>query len=406
MLTTGKMKILWLIPKWTLPVNDGARVATDSLVRNSIRPGLEIDILCLSNQNEVTNPTQLKNHWNVNDVKVYPRDVPELIWSKRLYYVKQLLTKPLTPLTFSSFAQNHIVKAVKAATSSKDYDFIFLDGLHLAVPFFPFKKNKNTKIIYRAHNIESDLWKKAAKEKKNPILKMILYYQYLLILNFERTLYRQVDGVAPISQEDFFEISQYKKKNVELIPLGLNFSSPLPRPELPEIKFLFIGRLDWPPNRDGLEWVLREIWPMVIKNRPQACLKIVGSGNKEWLRSYSHLEGIEVVGFVKELKDAYRDCHFTIVPVFYGSGTRIKVLESFAMGRKLISTKMGVQGANLTTDDYILANSKEEWVSVLSNINLNSEMEKTLSQSITKVSQEFCEKQVGHKFVQWLKELA
>jgi len=406
MLTTEKLKILWLIPKWTLPVNDGARVATDSLVRNSTRQGFEIDILCLCNQNESTNPEELKDYWNVNEVNVFRREIPELVWPKRFYYLRQLLRKPLTPLTFSSFADENVVKAVRGAIKSKKYDFIFMDGLHLAVPLISKRKEISSKLIYRAHNIESDLWGKAAREKKNPLLKMILYYQFYLIRNFEKNLYQLVDGVAPISQEDKIQISSYKKENVELIPLGLNFTAPLEPPVQAGVRFLFIGRLDWPPNKDGLEWILKEVWPEVIKNRPDAILKIVGSGNRDWLRNYSHLKGIEVVGFVNEVKDAYRDCHFTIVPVFYGSGTRIKVLESFAMGRKLISTTMGVQGANLTTEDYLAADTKDEWISLLSNVVLSSEIQNTLITSIEKVAAEFGEKHVGNKFVKWLKELA
>jgi hypothetical protein len=404
MVTSEKIKILWLIPKWTLPVNDGARVATDSLVRNSIREDLEIDVLCLCNQNELTNIDELKNHWKVRDIQVHRRNIPELLWPKRFYYLKQLLKRPLTPLTFSSFAEKELVRNVHRIISDKEYDYLFLDGLHLAVPILS-KKQLAHKLIYRAHNIESDLWIKAAKEKKNIILKLMLYYQYYLIRTFEKKLYDLAHGIAPISQEDLDEITNYKKRNVELVPLGLNFSYPLDPPLESMTKFLFIGRLDWPPNKDGLEWVLQEVWPEVIRKRPEAILKIVGSGNRDWLDKYSSLKGIQTVGFIENIKDAYRDCHFTIVPVFYGSGTRIKVLESFAMGRKLISTKMGVQGANLTREDYFQAETKEEWITLLSKVSWNKEIQRSLNQSIDKVSHQFGEESVGSKFVKWLREL-
>jgi hypothetical protein len=135
-------------------------------------------------------------------------------------------------------------------------------------------------------------------------------------------------------------------------------------------------------------------------------LKIVGSGNKDWLKNYQQLKGVDIVGFVDSIRDAYQDCHFTIVPISYGSGTRIKVLESFALGRRLISTKMGVQGADLETDDYVNAESKEEWIKTLSTIRFDDGQQDQLEKSRKVVASKFGEKSVGSKFYQWLKSIS
>lgn len=404
------LKILWMIPKWTLPATDGARVATDSLIRNTIAAGAEVDVMCLSQQSEKTDQAVMKQAWGVKSIVVIPRNLPESGLPKKLYYLFQFLSRPLTPLTFSSFSEKQLQTKVFDHLKNKDYDFILLDGLHLGAALLlkgQFQVAlKKTKIIYRAHNIEVDLWKKAYKEKSSPILKLILYLQSQLVEKFEKAIIDNSHGIAAISQEDLVEIKKISNTKSELVPLGLNFDHPLDICQEPNTRFLFIGRLDWPPNRDGLEWLLKEVWPTVISNRPEAVLKIVGSGNKDWLKNYQQLKGVEIVGFVDSIRDAYQDCHFTIVPISYGSGTRIKVLESFALGRRLISTKMGVQGADLELVDYVNAESKEEWIKTLSSISFDAGQQDQLEKSRKVVASKFGEKSVGYKFYQWLKSLS
>jgi glycosyltransferase involved in cell wall biosynthesis len=398
------LEILWIIPKWTFPVTDGARVATDSLIRGTIASGAKVDVLCLSQKNEETDIDLMKNKWGVNQVTILTRNLPESGRKKGLYYLKSLLMRPCIPLTFSSFTDKTLQNKISNYLKNNHYDYILLDGLHLGAAFINngrFQKPE-ARIIYRAHNIEVDLWKKAYLEKKNPVFKFLLYFQAKLVEKFERQIISNSHCIAAIAQEDLEVLNKMNGKRTSLVSLGLNFSHPLDLPKQNEVKFLFIGRLDWPPNKDGLEWILKEVWPSVVKKRPNAILKIVGSGNKSWLKSYENLPGLQIEGFVKEIKDAYEDCHFTLVPIFYGSGTRIKVIESFAMNRRLISTKMGVQGAGLDDNDYLRAESADEWIKLLSSIELNLEEVNQLKVSRIKVASQLGEMSIGKKFYEWL----
>lgn len=395
------MKILWLIPKWTLPATDGARVATDSLIRNTIAAGAEVDVLCLPMPDESTDKNEMLEAWKVKDVMILPRLDSRSIWKRSLLYLKSLVTRPLTPVTFSSFSDQRVRKFIHHQLSQKAYDYIMLDGLHLGVPFLSLPKT-SSKLIYRAHNLEVDLWKKSVKEKKNPLMKLFLAYQAAMVDRLEKQIIANSHGIAAIAREDMEEIRKFNPIKSALIPLGLKFqptsSSTLKNP----ITFLFIGRLDWAPNRDGLEWLLKEVWPEVARRRPEARLKIVGSGNGSWLKAYAHLPGLKLVGFVKELKEAYVDAHFTVVPIHYGSGTRIKVIESFAMGKRLISTSMGVQGGGLDAADYICAETTQDWIRTLSTVVYNGYHHQLLEESRQKLAARYDERLVGQQFYEWL----
>lgn len=404
------LKILWMIPKWTLPATDGARVATDSLIRNTIAAGAKVDVICLSQLFEKTDSHLMKQAWGVNEIDVMPRELPEKGLLKIWYYLRQFLLQPFTPLTFASFSEQKIRNKVQSKIENGNYDIVLLDGLHLGSVFIKNGKfqrvGTKTKFILRAHNIEVDLWKKSYQEKKSPLLKIILYFQSQLVEKFEKMIFDSCHGVAAISQEDLVEIKKISNTKSELVPLGLNFDNPLDVCQEVNTRFLFIGRLDWPPNRDGLEWLLKEVWPTVIAKRPHVELKIVGSGNRDWLKNYQHLKGVKIVGFVDSIRDAYKDCHFTVVPITYGSGTRIKVIESFSLGRRLISTRMGVQGADLSANDYINAETKDEWINILSSIEFTNDQQAKLDHSRQVVASKFGEKNIGAKFYQWLKTIS
>ena len=404
-------KILWVIPKWTFPITDGARVATDRLIRNTIKDEISVDVLCLGQKNETRDEVEMISSWGIKNVYFIPRRLPESKIRKIIYYGINFLSRPFTPITFSSFSENKIRKDVNSFLIGKNYEIAVLDGLHLAGPFLNGDKLKHSsinKFVYRAHNIEKELWKKAASEKKNPILKIFLKFQCLLVEKFENAVIKTSSVVAPISQEDLEVIREIApKQNTSLIPLGLNFSNPLPKyiEDQDKINLLFIGRLDWPPNKDGLEWFILNVWPKVILKRKNIRLTIVGSGNSSWLDKYRKIKLLNIVGFVDSIEESYQQCHFTIAPIFYGSGTRIKVLESFAMGRPLITTKMGIQGSGLSEEDYLRVEKDNEWIDLLANLELTTKVEAQLRHGQDKLIKDYDEKIVGNKFYNLLKDL-
>lgn len=398
------MRILWITPKWTLPVTDGARVATDSLIRNVIRMGALVDYWALSNHEDQPDPEFMVNHWGVQEATYSARSLPSQALDKKIYYLKKLVTSPTRPLTFSSFSDKNFVTELKKKLHHQDYDFIVLDGLHLGVLVEKLPTEILKKVIYRAHNIEADLWKKSFEAAKNPLLKTLFWTQFKLVESFENSLLRKVRGVAAISQEDF-DVIKNINSSLTLVPLGLKFKDFIPPQSASFTEYIFVGRLDWPPNKDGLKWLLDEVWPEVIKRRSDVRLTIYGSGDRQWLESYRSLPQVEIKGFVQSIAEAYKGAHFTLVPVFYGSGTRIKVIESFSFARRLVSTEMGVQGANLKASDYILAQTREEWIAQLAQLRYDALDFDKLLESRKRIADEFDEARIGERFYQWLKSL-
>jgi polysaccharide biosynthesis protein PslH len=107
-------------------------------------------------------------------------------------------------------------------------------------------------------------------------------------------------------------------------------------PRVPAL--LFIGLLDYLPNRDAVDWFLAAIWPRVREAVPQARFLIVGSGEPGRLQAWARQEGVEALGFVDSLADAYAQSSVAVVPMRSGGGTNIKALEPYLYGRAVVAT--------------------------------------------------------------------
>ena len=131
------------------------------------------------------------------------------------------------------------------------------------------------------------------------------------------------------------------------IPYGMalpNPPSPLP-PAVGSKVILFVGMLSYIYNVQGIDTFLKDAWPVVRQSQPDAIFRLVGSRLARQDRErWSRIPGVEVVGFVEDLRDAYRNCAFVVVPIWSGGGTNIKVSEAFMYGRTCVVSQPAHRG--------------------------------------------------------------
>jgi glycosyltransferase involved in cell wall biosynthesis len=158
------------------------------------------------------------------------------------------------------------------------------------------------------------------------------------------------NGSFVTSEIDVQEMRRWGQEPLLLanIPHPETIASNAPRPTPPPAgsrSVLFVGDLEFGPNATGLEWFLRECWPLIRSGVGDAQLRIVGRGLSEHQRQeWSKAPGVTVVGFADDLRDEYARCACTIGPTWWGGGTKIKVVESAAMGRACVATPHAVRG--------------------------------------------------------------
>ncbi|MFZ4564664.1 MAG: glycosyltransferase, partial [Bacteroidales bacterium] len=108
-----------------------------------------------------------------------------------------------------------------------------------------------------------------------------------------------------------------------------------------------LGSMNWIPNQAGIRWFLKEVWPDVHRNFPELKYYLAGREMPGWMKLLQ-LPNVVVLGEVDDAREFLSSKAIMIVPLFSGSGIRIKIIEGMAAGKTIISTTVGAEGITCT----------------------------------------------------------
>ena len=387
---TTASRIVWITPKWPLPADDGARQATTQLVRGLSGRGVPIDLVALVPEHEAVSPDEALDALGLRSASIVRRPTPGY---RR--HLRNLLRHPGRALTLSQYATTELGRQLNQHVNGS-HTLIVFDGLHSASWLQDLPEWPDTDIVYRAHNVESDLWFRAASEKPR-FAGPFFRWQGAAVQRFERRLCTKATRVLTVSDDDSARLSELAPDaRIATLPIGMDRKPRRLRP-VDGRRLLFIGRLDWPPNRDGLKWFLERVWPHVVGDFE---LDIVGSGCADWLRPFLSDTRLAFHGRVESVTPHYHAAVANIVPIFYGSGTRVKAIESSLYETACISTALGVAGIGLKPgEDYVRAESESEWIEAING--LNAQAAAALGRSaLERVAPRFDRDRVADRFLQ------
>ena len=136
-----------------------------------------------------------------------------------------------------------------------------------------------------------------------------------------------------------------------------------PRPWHPPARALFLGTMTYHPNEDAALYFCQEILPLVRRELDGGItLDIVGKAPSQRVCDLAEADRVTVVGGVPAVEPHYAAADFVVVPIRYGGGTRIKILEALALGRPMVSTTIGAEGLDLRDGtDILLADTPADF---------------------------------------------
>jgi GT2 family glycosyltransferase/glycosyltransferase involved in cell wall biosynthesis len=176
--------------------------------------------------------------------------------------------------------------------------------------------------------------------------------QYERWVAFEREAWKLVDRVVTMSDKDRALV-----EGAVTIANGVDLERFRPSTHAPDARrLLFIGSFAHKPNVLALEFFLSEVFPKLSG----ATLHVIAGMRHERFWDLHH-QGVEVEGFVSDVRPAYERTAIVIAPLVASAGTNIKIMEAMAMGKAIVSTEAGIHGLELERGrDAIVTNSADD----------------------------------------------
>lgn len=167
----------------------------------------------------------------------------------------------------------------------------------------------------------------------------------------EMRLLGAADLVVAIQSEEAAVVARHLgPERVIVAPMAMNAVA-TPQAGSGSGQVLFVGSKT-APNVDALNWFLADIWPKVLKDRPDATFDIVGSAGT--VLSGEIPDGVVVHGLVATLDRHYRDADVVVSPLRVGSGLKIKLVEALACGKAIVATSVTCQGVEAEVDGAVI----------------------------------------------------
>jgi GT2 family glycosyltransferase/SAM-dependent methyltransferase len=227
--------------------------------------------------------------------------------------------------------------------NAADIDLILLSRPTVAPNFLPsIKRWSSAPVVYYGHDLHFARMRLQASVHDNEGLQE----EADAMERLERRIWREVDVVVYPSDEEVEQVSRLEPACLarRVTPFCFDsFESPRPAPKAQAI--LFVAGFGHPPNIDAALWLTNEIFPAVRRSVPGAHLWIVGSNPVAEVLALAS-EWIEVTGHVStaELASRYKSARVAIVPLRFGAGVKLKVVEALHDGLPLVTTPVGAQG--------------------------------------------------------------
>jgi glycosyltransferase involved in cell wall biosynthesis len=216
---------------------------------------------------------------------------------------------------------------------------------------------KNTPVILTNHNVESLRIYRWMQIEKNLFIKSFLFYQYLKLRAFEQRICPEFNRCIVVSEYDKIYLKNLcGMDNFVMIPNGVDIR--YFKPEDAEVKkdhLVWVGGMAGPYNSDAVDFFIQKIWSLIKYKVPEATVDFAGGGPTQTLRNKAlEDKGVQVLGFVPDIRPIVQRASVFIAPIRIGSGTKIKVLNAMAQAKPVVATTTAAEGIDVTPEENIL----------------------------------------------------
>ncbi len=365
------MKILQIINRVPWPLKDGGALGYFNYIKGYHDAGCDVTIAALNTSKHFVNMDELPEEvkkmadWRTSyiDNKVKPLDAFLNLFSNQSYNIQRFISKQFEEL-------------LTQLLHEKQFDVIVFEGLFVAPYLDIVSKNSNALMVLRQHNVEYKIWETLAQNESNPIKKCYLNLLTKRLKNYEINALNQFDALTTVTQNDLNDFENMGcTKPIFSSSTGMDISRLKVNHTHIEVPSVFhIGSMEWLPNQEAMLWFIKNVWNKILEKYPNLKFYIAGRGMPDSFKQM-HIKNVVMLGEVEDAIMFMQSKQIMMVPLFAGSGIRIKILEGMALGKTIISTSLGAQGIEVEDGKHLLiANTENEFINAIEKLILNPQL--------------------------------
>lgn len=222
--------------------------------------------------------------------------------------------------------------------------------------------------VLNEHNIESKLLKLCAVADQDNLIPALATEldavkafldaesESALLHTYENQTWQKFPLRTVVSQEDQQELaSRCHQGQTLVVKNGIDVERFQPVSTPQSQKILFMGTMSYFPNIDAVLYFTEAIFPLILQQNAHVSLCIAGREPPKIIRDLAlDNSQVEILANPKDMSQIATKCSLSIVPLRSGSGTRIKILHSMAMGLPVVSTSIGCEGLEIIDQEHLL----------------------------------------------------
>ena len=349
---SGQPRLLFLSQTLPYPVDSGVAIRTYNVLR-ILAAAFDVTALCFyRSKGGKADPHLASSRAALNKLartEVFP--IPQEHAPQR--YVWDHLRSVVARRVYTRYAyqSSAFQQRLDELLRDHDFDLVHADSLDLSGYL---ARVQGLPVVCVHHNVESELLRRRGQVERHLWRRQYLFHQARLMEQEERRWCPRVALNVAVSAADAALLRQRAAgSEVLVVPNGVDLDYFRAEPGKDE-GIVFLGGTTWFPNRDALGYLVADILPEIRRRKGDVPVRWVGHVSDEERRTFGGPGGIEFVGYVPDVRPWLRDAACSIVPLRVGGGTRLKILDAWAMGKPIVSTSIGCEGLDAVDGDNLL----------------------------------------------------
>lgn len=222
--------------------------------------------------------------------------------------------------------------------------------------------------VLNEHNIESRLLSRCAAADQANLISTLAEeldaakafldseQESKLLHQYENLTWQKFPLRTVVSEENKQELdSRCPSGKTIVVKNGIDIHHIQPVANHSSQKILFMGTMSYYPNIDGVLYFVEEIFPLIFPQNPHLSFCIAGREPPKLLQKLADNNSqIEIIADPEDMSQIAKECSLSVVPLRSGSGTRIKIMHSMAMGLPVVSTPIGCEGLEIVDQEHLL----------------------------------------------------